>query len=371
MGTSTVVHFTDTAGFGGAERMMLITLAGLDRSRWRPVLAHYPTDGGRALAAAARGLEIPTREVPGSTGTRGAVDLPRFASLLREEHCSILHAHLVGPLRGTKGLLAARLAGVRGTVATQHLYHPLRSTRERMRQRLVSTLVDRYVAVSHGTGRQLARSVAGERIRVIHNAIETSRFRECGAESGPVSEHTRRIVLAVARLHGRKGIHHLLEAARQVPDAVFLIAGEGPERQRLEESAARLGISDRVRFLGTRADIAGLLRSCDVFVLPSLFEGLPVSVIEAMAAARPVVATDIEGTDEIVVDGKTGCLVPPADPGALARAITGLLHDPDRAARLGAAGRARVDALFSVGFMVDRLHALYDEVLATRTRSAA
>lgn len=368
MTARTVVHFTDTAGFGGAEQMMLITLGGLDRARWRPVLVHYPTEGGRALAAAMENQGIATREIPGATGRRGARDLPIFARTLREESCSILHAHLVGPLRGTKGLLAARLAGVRATVATQHLYRAISGTRERTRQRLVSTLVDRYIAVSHGTARQLAGSVPARRISVIHNAIETDRFRKPADEPVRIPGGARKTVLAVARLHERKGIHHLVEAARSVPDAIFLIAGDGPERGRLEESAARLGVCDRVRFLGTRDDIANLLRSCDVFVLPSLSEGLPVSVIEAMAAARPVVATDIEGTDEIVVDGETGCLVPPSDPAALGRAIAGLLDDPRKAARLGAAGQERVEALFSVGVMLSRLQALYDEVLATGAR---
>ena len=145
---------------------------------------------------------------------------------------------------------------------------------------------------------------------------------------------------------------------------VFVLAGEGSEREGLEQQAHELGIDQRVRFLGYRVDIPELLASSDLCVLSSLSEGLPLSVLEAMAAGKPVVATSIDGTDEAVVHGETGLLVPPADSHALAAAIRTVLEDDELAHRLGTSGRARVDAEFRVEKMVSRVAEIYDELLA-------
>ena len=123
-----------------------------------------------------------------------------------------------------------------------------------------------------------------------------------------------------------------------------MIVGDGPERGALETRIAQLGLGDRVHLLGFRTDIPELLAGCDLFVLPSLFEGLPLSILEAMAAGKAVVATAIGGNDEAVVDGVTGLLVPPADPEALADALRTLLREPERRRRLGEAGRRRAEA---------------------------
>jgi glycosyltransferase involved in cell wall biosynthesis len=173
----------------------------------------------------------------------------------------------------------------------------------------------------------------------------------------------RPIVLAVGRLDAQKGHAYLLAAAADIPDALFVFVGEGRERSALEAQARALGVAERVRFLGHRDDVPDLLAACDVFVLPSRYEGLPLSVLEAMAAARPVVATAIEGTDEIVRHGETGLLVPPAAPSALAEAIRAVLADRALATRMGQAGRARVGREFSMSRMIDEVTGVYDELL--------
>jgi glycosyltransferase involved in cell wall biosynthesis len=149
-----------------------------------------------------------------------------------------------------------------------------------------------------------------------------------------------------------------------VPSARFVFAGEGPERDVLEAKTRALGISERVAFLGARSDIPALLASCDVCVLPSLYEGLPLAALEAMASRKPVVATRIGGTDEAVVDGENGLLVPARDPSALAAALNALLEDPERARNMGAAGRERVARLFSTERIVAGVSAVYEEILA-------
>jgi glycosyltransferase involved in cell wall biosynthesis len=156
---------------------------------------------------------------------------------------------------------------------------------------------------------------------------------------------------------------YLLEAAAMVPDALFVFAGDGPERDSLKELARTLGVEGRVRFLGHRKDVPQLLASCDLFVLPSLYEGLPLSVLEAMAAGTPVVATSIRGTDEAVIDGVTGRLVPPEDPVALASAIRTMLTERSLAARLAEAGKTRVREVFSADAMVRGVTQVYDELV--------
>jgi glycosyltransferase involved in cell wall biosynthesis len=206
--------------------------------------------------------------------------------------------------------------------------------------------------------------VPATRIRVIHNAVAVERFGDYDGAPDRLRIRTGRspIVLTVARLDPQKGHTHLLEAAATLPGVVFLLAGAGSERAALEAQARGSGISDRVQFLEHRTDIPELLRAADAFVLPSLYEGLPLTVLEAMAAAKPVVATTVGGTDEAVVDGVTGILVPPADPAALSAAIRRILDDPDTAARLGAAGRERVVSTFSTHRMINATEQVYEEL---------
>jgi glycosyltransferase involved in cell wall biosynthesis len=177
-------------------------------------------------------------------------------------------------------------------------------------------------------------------------------------------------VLTPARLHQQKGHAYLLTAAALVPDATFVLAGDGPLRAELEQRARELGVAGRCLFLGERADVPDLLAAADLFLLPSLWEGLPLSVLEAMAAGRPVVATAIGGTDEAVTDGVTGLLVPPRDPAAIAAAIARLRDDPGLAERLAAAGRARVEREFSSRATAERVMRIYDAVSSPVPRAA-
>ena len=142
------------------------------------------------------------------------------------------------------------------------------------------------------------------------------------------------------------------------------IAGDGPERERLVAKAAAVGVADRVRWLGHRDDVPALLAAADLFVLPSLNEGLPLAAMEAMLAGVPIVATDAGGTGEIVRDGTTGVLVPPGDPLALSASIRALLGDRSRAARLAIAARELIEREHSAAAMVAETSRLYEELLA-------
>jgi len=177
-----------------------------------------------------------------------------------------------------------------------------------------------------------------ERAHMVPNFVEDF------AGIAPAALAGRVRVLAMGRLHANKGFSTLLRAMPALPEAHLSLAGEGPERGALEALAASLGIAARVSFLGWREDRGALLAGCDVFVCPSHHEPLGNVVLEAFSASRPIVAAAADGPREVIADGRTGLLVPVGDPAALAVAIAGLIAEPERAARIAAAGRAAFQA---------------------------
>ena len=363
-----VFHYIDSSGFGGAERALLLLIRGLDRTQWDVTLVYHDSPGIRPLVEHTRASGASLWAIPPMPlGWGGLRKLPSFVLGLRRRRPAIFHAHLTWPLGCKFGLAAAVIARVGGVVATEHLFFDVALTRSAVfQQQMLARGLDRYVAVSRDTARRLQHllGLPSEKIRVVHNAIETEAFdRHLNRVPGAELRGQRQSVLCVARLHEQKGHHCLLEAAASVPEARFLLAGDGPERRRLEQRTESLGISDRVVFLGDRPDIPALLAACDVFVLPSLYEGLPLAVLEAMAAGKPVVATAVGGTSEVVVHGKTGLLIRPRDPSALAIALREILSDPKWARAMGAAGRERARAHFSATRMVADVTAIYDEIL--------
>lgn len=365
----TVVHFVDSDTYGGCEQVVSTLLAGHDRNRWQPVLFHYDEPGIARLVAEAGRQGIPCHALPHPGRRNLLAAILGFMKLLRRVDPSIFHSHLNWPLGCRHGILAARLSRVPKIVATAHLYFPLRGVRAaRLKQSLQAAAVDKYIAVSSEVRDRLSAdlAIAGSKIRVVRNGIELGGFAQAAdpaARARLAGGSARPLVLTAARLHSQKGHQYLLEAAARIPEALFLFAGDGPERLHLEQQARELGVAERVRFLGQQAGIAELLANCDLFVLPSLYEGLPLTVLEAMAAAKPVIATAVGGTKEAVVDRVSGLLVPPGDPSSLAAAIARLLSDRRQAERLALAGNARVRQLFSAEAMTRGTESVYEELL--------
>lgn len=197
--------------------------------------------------------------------------------------------------------------------------------------------------------------VPADKIAVIPNGVDTRRYRRRGerekTRAGLGIAPGERVVAVVATFKEQKGHRYLIEAAAALapdyPEARYLLIGDGELRADLEQRIAAAGPACQFRLLGLRPDVPDLLAAADLFVLPSLWEGLPMALVEAMAAGLPVVATDVSGTRGVMVDGETGLLAPPGDAAALARAIGALLDDPARAAAMGAAARRRVETQFS------------------------
>jgi glycosyltransferase involved in cell wall biosynthesis len=364
--TTTVLHLSSSSGPGGAEAVVASLAAGLSPSRHRSLVCLF-RDGWLRERCERLGLE--THVIP----IRGMLDvgwLRRFTRLLRDREVALVHAHEFGA--NTYGTLAARLARV-PVVATVHgRSYYADNGRRRLAYRVVSRTA-RMVAVSEDVKRFLVESagVPAARVRVVHNGIDTA---------SPVADATRArllaelgiqpgqgIVTVVGSLYDVKGHRHLLDAVPEIvkacPTAVFLLAGRGDREAALREQARSLGIDGHVRFLGLRRDVPALLAIADLFVLPSLSEGLSIALLEAMAAGRAVVTTRVGGNPELVVDGETGVLVPPADAPALASAVSRLLADRAEAGRLGDNGRRHAGSRFSLVAMVRAYEAIYAAAL--------
>jgi glycosyltransferase involved in cell wall biosynthesis len=233
--------------------------------------------------------------------------------------------------------------------------------------------VDRFIAVAHAHKRHLVESegLDASKIDVIHNGVDINKFRP-----GRSDETLRmklgiqpddRVVTTVASLNPYKCIDELLRAAARIVaerDGVrFLIVGDGPERSNLMKLGRELGLGDKVIFTGVVEDVDEILRLSDMFVLASRTEAFPVAILEAMATALPVVATDVGSVGELVIDGETGWVVPAMDADALYNAMRSLLADRDGAARFGTAGRRVVETRFTVEGMCGKQERLLGDLL--------
>jgi glycosyltransferase involved in cell wall biosynthesis len=336
-----VLLLVTLAETGGAQTYVAALATALSREYDVVVAAH----GQGFLAGAVPGY-VPLRHLRRPLDPlHDALALVELYRLFRREHPLVVHAN--SSKAGVLGRLAAVAAGVPVRFFTVHGWAFKAHTGIVARaylwaDRLMSPLTTTTICVAHGErdAGLRARTCRAERTVVIHNGVPLDVPRR-RAHPGPVT------LLSVGRLRAPKGFVTLVRATAGL-EARLRIAGDGPDRPALEAEIDRLGLSDHVELLGTRDDVPELLASSDVFVLSSDSEGLPMSVLEAMAAGLPVIASAVGGVPEAVRDGETGALVPPRDSAALARALRRLVADPALRERLGDAGRRRVEEEFSL-----------------------
>lgn len=304
---------------------------------------------------------------------RAPLVMAEIARFLRRRRVEVVHTHNLTPLLYAGA--PARLMGRRRprVLYSEHNQINRAGPAARRRFRQYARLADEVIAVSHDLRRILVDELAvAPPVRVVHNGIDPAKFAgvdgaglrlELGAGPGEF------LVGTAVVLSEQKGIRHLLEAARMVraadPTVRFAVGGDGPLRAELEGRAAALGLGGAVRFLGYRSDVPRFIAALDAYVLPSLWEGLPLALLEALASAKPIVATRVGGNPEIVGD-ENGLLVPPKDPEALAQAVLALRRDPARCRRMAAANRARFERSFSVTSMTDAHLEVYRALSASR-----
>ena len=330
---------------GGVEEVVLALLRRLDPGEFRLALA-APRPLLDAFAPDLIGVRVDAEAVAVESpfDRAGLGQLSRF---MRRFAPRVVNPHL---FRTTA--IAAPLARWHGArvVETYHGREGWRGGRAAfLPDRLLSRFVDRVIAVSEAARTFLiqGKGYPAAKIVVVPNGRDLSVFRPGAARDAARKElgldRTVPLVGVVGRLETQKGHGYLLEAwpsvVREFPDARLLLVGDGSLREPRHARARALGVAESLIFAGFRADVPRMLDAMDVVCLPSLYEGMPLTAIEGGAMARPVVATAVDGTPEVVRDGRTGRLVPPADPPALARALRELLRDPDGARQMGQAAR--------------------------------
>lgn len=327
-------------------------------------------DGAGSWAHELTELGIPVSVLGRTPGFRPALAL-RIRALARAHGAAILHCHHYSPF--VYGALAALATPGLGLVYTEHgrLSDTPPAPRRRLANRVLARLPGRFFAVSESLRRHMvAEGFPAPRVAVIHNGIDPGPPPEPAARARArrlLGVPTGAVVFGtVARLDPVKDLESLLagyaRARAQLADSVLVVIGDGPERHRLQAHAQRAGLAERVRFAGARDDVAALLPAFTVYVNSSVTEGLSVTLLEAMAAGLPVVATRVGGNPEVVADGETGRLVPARAPAALAAAMCELGRDAALARRWGQAGRRRVQTHFAIEAMVQRYARIYAEL---------
>ncbi len=372
-----VLHFAREPVRGGTEEHMLMLLSHLDRARFRPMLAAPP----RLIELLKPDLPDDIDAIPVTLGTTGGLDAAwAFTRILARRHVDILHSHM---------FQASRLASPLGWLARVPVVIETPHVREHWRKgwikgsylvdRLVARFVTAFIAVSEANGEYLRseKRLPREKIFVIRNGSSIERFDP--ARTAPPAlraalgiDQNASVVLVLARLEPQKGHRVLLEAWKSVvqshPAARLVCAGDGVLRAELEARTTALGIAASVAFVGRQSNVRDWLALANFTVLPSFYEGLPLAAIESLAAGRPVVATEVDGTGEIVVDGKTGLTVPAGDPVALAASISRMLNAPELVQAMGHAGRQFVLKHFSCERQVEQTEALYLDALHSSCR---
>jgi glycosyltransferase involved in cell wall biosynthesis len=375
-----VLHVCDKFGVAGSSihgvsRLFSWWFPRFDAARFEVSLV-----GLKGEEPASRLLE--DQGIPVTHLDRGRFDpriLTDLMSLVRRRQVRILHAH--GYAAADFGRLAARATGA-ALVLHEHFADPRMPAYQAFADRILAHLTDRAVAVSGSTRDFLVRKrhVPAGRVRVIWNGAPLADFapvssdRAAGTRAALGISGEALVVGSIGRLNEQKGHRYLLQAAPAVihehPNTRFLIAGDGDLARSLRRQADALGIGEHVLFAGHRTDVRELLGAIDVICLPSLYEGTPLALFEAMAAARPVVASAVDGCAEILVDGGTGLLVPARDPAALSRALSRLLAEPALRAQLGEAAH-RASRAYDIAQSVRHIEDLYEEILTERKWSRA
>lgn len=361
-----VCHLIKGLGRGGAERL-LPQLARARSSDLELSVGYFlPWKNALVAELEAAGCAVECFAARSPAGMLARV--PAVARWLRDRDADLVHAHL--PLAGVAARLAGRRAGV-PVIYTEHnlqeRYHPLTRRANLATWRWQSAVVAVSAEVADSIER---RAPAGVPVRVVRNGIEPAPVDESGAGAVRATlgiPPEAPVVGTVAVFRRQKRLDHWIEVAHRIAEreaaAHFLLVGDGPLRAEIEALAGRRELAGRIRFAGLQEDVRPYLAAIDVYLMTSEFEGLPLALLEAMSAARPVVVTAVGGILEVVSDGETGTVLPFGDVAGLAAAAAALIADPERRSRIGESARRRVIASFGVERMAAELESLYRETL--------
>jgi glycosyltransferase involved in cell wall biosynthesis len=356
-GRPRLLAYTDNTGIGGAEMSLATLLVTLGDAVDPTIMG---TDRAIVGWIAERVPGVQAVVLPHARDKRDVTAIAAHVRAVRSHRPHIFHANLHHSWSGAYGLLAAFMAPGVKTVAVEHSLWPVYTRGQRARRRSMAGRLDAHVAVSARLARDVEELIgcpAGS-IETIHNGVADVRVE-------PLPRLRAEPTIGfVGRLAEEKGVDLLLHALRDLPDAAAVLVGDGPDRGALERLAVELGLADRVVFAGWSDDVRRLLPTFDVLAQPSRREGFGISIVEAMLAELPVVATDAGGMAEVVADGVTGFTVAAENAPALGAALGTLLADPERRREMGARGREIALQHFAAEAMAGSFARLYGRILA-------
>ncbi len=364
-----VLHIQRIGGIGGSERHVIELLptlraSGID-ARFLGLDDTNASPEPFYAALAEHGVPFERLPCPRDVDPLLARRVLRSVRKLRPDvvHTHLVHADVYGAIAAARARAAL--------VSTKHNDDPFRSGKGRYLERLLTRRAALVLCITESLAR-FNRDVVGlpsSKVRVVHYGLD-SPPEPWGPPGGPDLPSGAPVLVAVSRLVRQKGVDVAIDALAKVrerhADVQLVVLGEGPLRAELAELTATRGVADAVSFPGRVGDVAWWLRRANVVVHPARWEGFGLALLEAMLCERPIVATTVSSIPEIVADGETGLLVPPDDPGELARAVNALLDDPARAAGMGEAALIRARAEFSVARMSQRTVAAYEDALNPR-----
>jgi len=363
-----VLEMIDQPFLGGGQKTILSLAKHLDREKFSVSVCSQ--DSG-PLVDEVKKSKIRHFPVSFSKKFKGRI-IKEISCILRKEKIDILHTH--GGIAGFYGRWAARNCRTPVVVHTLHGIHYLHYRNLLLKQiyiyleRIFSLFTDALVFVCDSDRKKAKRLKLApqKKMYVIKNGIDLPQLREEDVRMRMKElglKLAQPVLGTVARLHRQKGIIYLLQAAEEIhrsfPEVKIFIVGGGPLRLNLERKAQKLAVDKFVFFLGERTDAAALLSFFDVFILPSLWEGLPYVMVEAALLGKPIVATEVDGVREIIEDRETGVLVPPRNPEKLAEAVVGLLQNRDYAAKLGEKAKKTIPPNFTLPRMIEETERLY------------
>lgn len=346
-----IVHVVFSLKCGGLEKMVIDLVSELNKRGYNNSICCLDNEGELLELTTERGIDV------FFMNRQNGFDwklIFKLAKILRKSNVDVVHTHNMGPL--FYGSLAAKIANVPVIINTRH------GREKKSLYSWVWNINNKVVVISDDAKREMHKynHIKKSRSVVIYNGVDLNKYSFDNYKSNVRKElnldEDTYIVGTVARLSEEKDqitlINTFYDVAKVISKVRLVLIGDGPLRNKLEEYAIGLNLRDKVLFLGFRKNIPMLLSGFDVFVLSSLTEGLSLTLLEAMAAKKPIVATNVGGNPEVVVEGITGFLVPPKDTDKMSEAIITLLKNSELRKKMGEAGRKRVEDKFSLDIMV-------------------
>lgn len=365
-----IMTITRSLNFGGLERVVIDICKNLDKNKFDPIVVCLNKKGEFADELEADNIPVISLNPSGSHASK-YINWLKLRKLIKIEKPDIIHSHNTGPF--IDGIIASRLTKLKGFIHTDHARRFPDKKKYMVYERIASHFADKIIAVSEETKDNLVKyeNIKRDKIAVIYNGIDAKKFdiqidKDSFIKELKLEKFDRLIGLGVV-LTDQKGITYLLRATQEIvkkfPKVGVVIAGDGPERKKLEAEASNLKISDNVVFLGSRKDIQNILKILDLYILPSEWEGFPLVILEAMAAHSSIITTDVGGIPIAIDDGIEGILIKPRDPALIAEKTIALLEDDALREKIAQNAYSKYMENFTVQKMVKNYEEAYFEIM--------